>query len=455
MSDDTAIKIQGLTKVYKLYESPMSRLKEALHPFKKKYHRDFHALQNLSLEIKKGECVGIIGKNGSGKSTLLKVITGVLTPTSGSVTVQGKVSAILELGAGFNPEMTGIENIYLNNALNGMNKVQTDKKIKEIIEFADLGDFIHQPIKTYSSGMKARLAFAVSINVEPDILIVDEALSVGDASFGRKCFAKMEEIRAKGATILFVSHSEASIVNLCSRAIWISRGEQVIEGVPKLVTGLYMKHVNESKIDIAGVKKEYHALVLAEENKPISKDTSELSTGEPGVLVDSLSVMQRTAIKEFFNPALKPSSTITYAEKGARIFDVQVTTMDGRAVNVLKHGDTYIYSYQIEVKASLQNVQFGFLIKQKNGAPLGGGAFPGKQEFIPFLSGTHKVNIYFRCELNAGEYFLNCGVLADIDSKKDYAHRIIDAYMIKVIEASGQITSSVNFIDRFSVEVVE
>lgn len=454
MSNDTAIKIQGLTKVYKLYESPMSRFKEALHPFKKKYHRDFHALRNLSLEIKKGECVGIIGKNGSGKSTLLKVITGVLTPTSGSVTVQGKVSAILELGAGFNPEMTGVENIYLNNALNGMNKVQTDKKIKEIIEFADLGDFIHHPIKTYSSGMKARLAFAVSINVEPDILIVDEALSVGDASFGRKCFAKMEEIRAKGATILFVSHSESSIVNLCSRAIWISRGEQVIEGVPKLITGLYMKHVNESNVDIARIKKEYHTLVLAEEAELVSKDASGLSASTPEESVIALSAKQKTAIKEFFNPALKSSSIITYAEKGARIFDVKVTTTEGREVNVLKQGGIYVYSYQVDIKGALKNVQFGFLLKQKDGTHLGGGAFPGKLEFIPSLSGKHKVSIYFRCELNSGEYFLNCGVLAEIDSKCDYAHRILDAYIIKVIEANNQITSSVNFIDRVNIEVV-
>lgn len=210
---------------------------------KKKYHKEFYALNNVSFEIKKGETVGIIGKNGSGKSTLLKIITGVLTPTSGRVTIHGKISAILELGAGFNPEMTGLENIYLNTSINGMNKAQTDKKIDEIVAFAELGEFIHQPIKTYSSGMKARLAFAVSINVEPDILIVDEALSVGDSTFQRKCFAKMEEIRAKGATILFVSHSEGSIVSLCNRAYMDEAMEnQIIDGTPKLVTGLYEAH---------------------------------------------------------------------------------------------------------------------------------------------------------------------------------------------------------------------
>ncbi|MGA4533304.1 ABC transporter ATP-binding protein [Ectopseudomonas chengduensis] len=451
MGNDIAIKIQELTKVYKLYESPMSRLKEALHPFKKKYHRDFHALQNLSLEIKKGECVGIVGKNGSGKSTLLKVITGVLTPTSGSVTVQGKVSAILELGAGFNPEMTGVENIYLNNALNGMNKAQTDKKIKEIIEFADLGDFIHQPIKTYSSGMKARLAFAVSINVEPDILIVDEALSVGDASFGRKCFAKMEEIRAKGATILFVSHSDSSVVSLCNKAIWLSRGENVLEGTPKLVTGLYMKYINEKRVDVVALQHEYSKLVAAESESSKNSDKTKHLGNE---LKGGQQSKQRTPIEEFFNPDLKPSSTIIYAEKGAKIFDVKVSTIEGRLVNVLKQGGIYVYSYKVDISTTLNNVQFGFLIKKKDGTPLGGGAFPGRQEFISQLSGVNEVNILFRCELSSGEYFLNCGVLADIDSKNAYAHRIIDAYIIKVIEAESQITESVNFIEHFSISRV-
>jgi lipopolysaccharide transport system ATP-binding protein len=447
-----AIKIQGLTKIYKLYENPMARLREALSPFKRKYHRDFYALNNVSLEIQKGESVGIVGKNGSGKSTLLKIITGVLNPTSGSVAVHGRVSAILELGAGFNPEMTGLENIYLNNALNGFDKRQTDKKIEEIIAFADLGEFIDQPIKTYSSGMKARLAFAVSINVEPDILIVDEALSVGDAAFGRKCFAKMEEIRSKGATILFVSHSEASVVNLCSRAIWISRGEQVIEGAPKLVTGLYMKHVNEKKVDMAGIQNEYRRLVAAES---VPSANSEQSASGNVEFNERLRSKQATSVREFFSPALTPKSTITYAEKGAKIFDIKVTTTDGEVVNVLKQGGIYTYSYKVEIKTVLKNLQFGFLIKQKNGTPLGGGVFPGKQEFIPRLSGIHKVNIHFRCELNSGEYFLNCGVLADIDAKNDYAHRILDAYMMKVIEANPQITSSVNFIESIDFETIK
>lgn len=450
--ENTAIKIQDLTKSYKLYDSPSSRLKEALHPFKKKYHRDFEALKSINLEIRKGETVGIIGKNGSGKSTLLKIITGVLTPTSGHVKVQGKVSAILELGAGFNPEMSGIDNIYLNNALNGLNKGQTDKVINDIIAFAELGEFIHQPLKTYSSGMKARLAFAVSINVEPDILIVDEALSVGDAAFSRKCFAKMEAIRARGATILFVSHSDSSIVSLCNRAIWLNKGEKLIEGSPKLVTGLYMKHSHEKIISKQTIHNEHQALLDKESdiyldgNKTAREPDSKLANRQAG---------KSTPIEEFFNPELKATSTITYAEKGARLFEATVTTMAGKEVNVLKQGCLYQFNYKVKIEGSLTNAQFGFLIKKKDGAPLGGGAFPGRQEFIPQLEGTHQITITFKCELNTGEYFLNCGVLADIESKSTYAHRILDAYLFKVIEAETHITESVNFIDNFCISRVK
>lgn len=191
---DIAIKIKDLTKCYKIYNKPSDRLKESLDPFRKKYHRDFFALNNVCFNVKRGETVGIIGKNGSGKSTLLKLITGVLTPTDGNIIVNGKISALLELGAGFNPEFTGIENIYMNGTIMGFSKVEMDKKLQDIIDFADIGDFINQPVKMYSSGMFARLAFAVAINIEPDILIVDEALSVGDVFFQNKCFKKFSSL---------------------------------------------------------------------------------------------------------------------------------------------------------------------------------------------------------------------------------------------------------------------
>ena len=208
-----AIKVADVTKVYRLYEKPIDRLKESMSISHKNYHRDFYALNQLSFHVKKGETVGIIGTNGSGKSTILKIITGVLTPTTGEVAVDGKISALLELGAGFNMDYTGIENIYMNGTMMGYTKKEMDAKLQDILEFAEIGDFVYQPVKTYSSGMFVRLAFALAINVDPEILIVDEALSVGDVFFQSKCYRRMEEIRQKGTTILMVTHDMEALSN--------------------------------------------------------------------------------------------------------------------------------------------------------------------------------------------------------------------------------------------------
>lgn len=242
--NNIAIKVSHLTKVYKLYNKPEDRLKEALHPFKKKYHKDFYALNDVNFEIKKGETVGIIGKNGAGKSTLLKIITGVLTPTSGHVHVNGRIASLLELGAGFNPEYTGIENIYLQGTLMGYSYEEMESKIDEILIFADIGDFVHQPVKMYSSGMFARLAFAVAINVDPDVLIVDEALSVGDAKFQSKCIRKMEEIAHKGVTIAFVSHDIQSIKKFCNYVVWIDGGKVIQNGLPDKILEDYVSFMS-------------------------------------------------------------------------------------------------------------------------------------------------------------------------------------------------------------------
>lgn len=237
---ETIIDIKHLNKVYNLYDKPIDRLKEVLSPTHKSYHREHYALNDISLEIKKGESVGIVGKNGSGKSTLLKIITGVLNPTSGEMNVQGKISALLELGAGFNPEYTGIENIYLNGTMMGYSKAEMDEKVDDIIAFADIGDFINQPVKTYSSGMFARLAFAVSINVEPEILIVDETLSVGDTRFQIKCMDKMKEMMGGGTTVLFVSHDINAIRRFCTRCIWINEGKMKEVGSVNMVSDHYI-----------------------------------------------------------------------------------------------------------------------------------------------------------------------------------------------------------------------
>lgn len=248
MNDDVAIKIDGLTKIYKIFDRPFDRVKEALNPFHKRYSRDFYALNDVSFEIKKGETVGIIGKNGAGKSTLLKIITGVLTPTKGTVEVNGRIASLLELGAGFNPEMTGIENIYMNGSVMGYDKKAMDEKLDAIIDFADIGDFIYQPVKMYSSGMFARLAFAMNSTLEPDVLIVDEALAVGDMAFQIKCMDKMESLMKGGCTVIFVSHDINAVRRLCQKAIFLNRGEIVSYGDVENTTISYLEFIKGKKL---------------------------------------------------------------------------------------------------------------------------------------------------------------------------------------------------------------
>ena len=240
--DNVVIRVENLGKCYHIYDRARDRLKQALVPKLSKfirrsptapYYRDFWALKDVSFEVRQGETVGIIGRNGSGKSTLLQMIAGTLLPTTGTVGTKGRVVALLELGAGFNPEFTGVENVFMNATILGLNHKEVDNRFDRIAAFADIGEFIHQPVKHYSSGMYARLAFAVAINVEPDILVVDEALAVGDEPFQRKCFSRIEKIKNDGAAILFVSHSGNAVINLCDRAILLHKGERIYTGVPK------------------------------------------------------------------------------------------------------------------------------------------------------------------------------------------------------------------------------
>ncbi|WP_409344196.1 ABC transporter ATP-binding protein [Paenibacillus sp. MBLB4367] len=247
MSSEQIISLNNVSKMYKLYGEPIDRLKEALNPFRKKYHREFYAVNNVSFHINKNEIVGLIGKNGSGKSTILKMITGILTPTAGAIQVEGKVSALLELGAGFNPDYTGMENIYLHGTIMGFTKEEIDARIDEILSFADIGEFIHQPVKMYSSGMFVRLAFAVAINVDPDILIIDEALSVGDVKFQQKCFRKIEEFK-RDKTILVVSHDMGVITKYCDRAIWINEGNILHDGSPIEISKKYQAFMIDSTL---------------------------------------------------------------------------------------------------------------------------------------------------------------------------------------------------------------
>jgi len=409
MNKNTAIKVQNLSKAYKLYSQPIDRLKESLHPFKKKYHKVFYALSDVSFEIKKGETVGIIGKNGSGKSTLLKIITGVITPTGGRVTIHGKISAILELGAGFNPEMTGLENIYLNTSINGMSKEQTDKKLDEIIAFAELGEFIYQPTKIYSSGMKARLAFAVSINIEPDILIVDEALSVGDAAFARKCFVKMEDMcKNNETTVLFVSHSGTAIKQLCTKSIMLYNGKKVLDGKTKNVVNLYEKSLDSKSLDIQKLQKEF-----LNSNK------------------NSKSLNPKKQASSNYNQNIKSKSMTVYEQNGAMISNPHVEDIDGNRCNILNFGEYYYYVYKIDFYEDIEKVNVAMFLKNEHGLHITGKDMP--------LGDVRKNQKYlmkwkFKNIFNENYYFFNCGVNSTNFGQKIVYHRIIDAYMIKCIK---------------------
>ena len=232
MDNNTVILVKNLSKCYRIYNSSKARLKELLFVKRKSFHRQFWAIKDVSFEVKKGECIGIIGRNGSGKSTLLQLICGILVPNHGTIEINGKIAALLELGSGFHPEFTGRENVYMNAAILGLTRKETDEKYDEIVEFADIGEFVNQPVKTFSSGMFIRLAFAVSINVNPDILVIDEALAVGDAAFQVKCYEKLDQLRNNGATILFVSHDTGAIKNLCTGVVYLNKGSVQAIGIP-------------------------------------------------------------------------------------------------------------------------------------------------------------------------------------------------------------------------------
>ena len=271
-----AIEVEHLTKTYKLYKNNKRRIIEGLFPFVEPQYKEFHALDDVNFKIKKGEIVGIIGKNGSGKSTLLKIITGVLNASGGQVKVDGRISALLELGAGFNPEYTGIENIYLNGTLNRITREEMSKRINDIAEFADIGDFINQPVKNYSSGMFVRLAFAVAVYSNPDILIVDEALAVGDAAFQAKCMARMNQIMKSGATVLFVTHDMNTVKRLCQRCIYLEHGKKIMEGPAEELADVYLKRIRASmnkehlKIESTEEKKGMEIVYVDEEKKEVA-----------------------------------------------------------------------------------------------------------------------------------------------------------------------------------------
>ena len=433
--DDIAIRIQNLSKCYQIYNTPRDRLKQFVLPRlqrmagqrPKQYFRDFWALKDISFEIKKGETVGIIGRNGSGKSTLLQLICGTLFPTSGSVETNGRIAALLELGSGFNPQFTGRENVYMNAAVLGLSKKEIDERYNDIAAFADIGEFIEQPVKNYSSGMMVRLAFAVAINVDPEILIVDEALSVGDELFQRKCFSRIETIREGGATILFVSHSGSAIVELCDRAVLMDAGEKLAVGAPKQIVGRYQK--------LLYAPADKHEAIRAQIRQVDEKFVVRENASENASYEHYSPNAHEQALQESFDPHLKPSSTIEYESHGAYIESPAVLTLADEQVNNLVHGKTYRYTYTVQFTKSASNVRFAMLIKTTSGVELGGGisASAARDRLAYVVAGSnYRVEFRFCCALNPGVYFLNAGVVGDVDGSETYLHRMIDIAMFRV-----------------------
>ncbi len=426
-ADTVAIAIDSVGKCYPVYARPLDRLRQffapslarALRRAPKAHFSEYWALQDVSCTIQRGEQVGIVGRNGAGKSTLLQIVCGTLAPTTGSVTVHGRVAALLELGAGFNPEFTGRENVVLNAGILGLSASEIDARMDAILAFADIGDFVEQPVKTYSSGMYMRLAFAVAIHVRPDILVVDEALAVGDEAFQRKCFARIRAIREDGATILFVSHSAATVVESCDRAMLLERGRLLALGDTRRVISRYQKLLYAPSDQTQRVC----AWILA--NPP---DAPQVSAHAGDVAAEATPEQQ-----DWFDPSLPGGAGVSYPGSGASIENPRVETADGRRVNVLRAGQTYVYCYEVAFERTLAGARFGMMIKTVAGVELGGAASAPHGEGL-LVEGQARVSVRFpfRCRFAPGTYFLNAGLLGMRGEGEQFIAREVDVLMIRV-----------------------
>lgn len=406
MSSDVALRVNNVGKRYEIYSAPHYRLFQTLFHGRRQFYKEFWALRDVSFEVKRGECVGIIGRNGSGKSTLLQIITGTLAPTIGEVEVGGKVSALLELGSGFSPEFTGRENVYMNGAILGLSKAQIDKKFDEIAAFADIGEFIEQPVKIYSSGMYVRLAFAAAVNVNPDILIIDEALAVGDVRFQQKCYRKLKEFRNSGRTVLFVSHDMGAIKMFCDRSIWLDCGKIQAMGTPEKVTKEYISFMS-------------YGLKIDSEHK---------EKPEEGLIVDSLRDIkinwESTAHCESFGDGGAEIKATAFYSK-----------THGEPIKIFEGGEEVIYYVKITAKQRIEVPLIGFLINDDHGVHMLGYNNHNLGFTIePFEPGETRV---FRFEFKfprfkPGAYLFSVAIAEGTLLVHLQHHWVHDAYVVQV-----------------------
>ena len=449
MTDEIAIKINDVSKLYKLYDNPKDRFWEALGSKKQKKHKEHYALRNVSFDVKKGECVGIIGTNGAGKSTILKIITGVLNPTAGEVNINGRISALLELGAGFNPEYTGIENVYLNGSMIGFSREEIDAKMDDILAFADIGDFVHQPVKTYSSGMFVRLAFAVAINIDPEILIVDEALSVGDVFFQAKCFKKFEDFKANGKTILFVSHDLSSIEKYCDKAILLDHGTKVGEGTPieiinkykKLMTGMTIEEIEEKErekeqLSSSGKeknkknkknRKEKPAKADVDTEKKKDKSIESIDTTE---LIKNYSEDETWKSHFDINPNLDE-----YGDMKAKLVDFAIVDEFGNLTSTLIKGDRFKLMSKVKFNEDVDDPIFTYTFKTLKGQDITGTNTMYEKASIGRAHAGEEYVAEFEQEMNlqGGEYLLSMSCTSFVDGELVAHDRLYDVLNVTVV----------------------
>ena len=411
MDKNLAISVQGVSKIYKLYDKPIDRLKEAVSLTHKSYHRDFFALSDISFEVKKGETVGIIGTNGSGKSTILKIITGVLSPTTGTAEVSGNISALLELGAGFNSEYTGLENIYMNGTMMGFSREEMQRRMDDILRFADIGDFVNQPVKTYSSGMFVRLAFALAINVDPEILIVDEALSVGDVFFQAKCYRRMEEMMKNGTTILMVSHDMGSIIKYCDKVVLLNRGHFVAQGEAGKMVDLYKK-------------------ILANQTDELAEALIEQKKEALGLPVGEVHTDKSMKERMNLNPEVQE-----YGDGRASFEDFGTLDARGNVTNLLLKGEMFTIRERIRFHAPIEMPIFTYTLRDKKGTDITGTntMFEGA-DIKPVKDGdVYTVSFRQKMNLQGGEYLLSMSCTGYENGEHVVYHRLYNVLSLTVI----------------------
>ncbi len=454
MNSEYAIRVQDVSKLYKLYDKPSDRFKEALGLTRKKKYHEHYALQHLSFDVKKGETVGIIGTNGAGKSTILKIITGVLSASQGNVEINGRISALLELGAGFNMEYTGIENIYLNGTMIGFSKEEIEEKMDDILSFADIGDFAYQPVKTYSSGMFVRLAFAVAINIDPEILIVDEALSVGDAFFQAKCYKKFDDFKEAGKTVIFVSHDLSSISRYCDRVILLNKGHKLDEGSPKDMINLYKKVMVGALKEEKGEGEEAEKLLSQDsEGKALSGTHSaeaevarEKQAAEPENEKDPAEENEKALWKSHFqiNPNVDE-----YGDGRATIIDFALVDENGMLSSSIMKGGRFTIKSKVAFHSEIDNPIFTYTIKNLQGLAITGTNTMYEKENIGRVKEGDIYLATFEQEMNlqGGEYLLSISCTGYENGDFCVYHRLYDVLNITVISQKD----TVGFYDMNSL----